>query len=224
MRADRGAAPDAPTAPSGAGPRTSTGTAVGSVQRHRLPRAERRAQLLAAADRVLTRDGPGASMQAIATEAGITKPILYRNFGDRDGLLRALAEQHTEGLLDELRATLTGPGDLRARTAAAVDAYLRLIEGRPAVYRFLTRGAAGEPDVSGTVDLFARRLGDELAGGMLHEPELAGLDAGRATSWGHAIVGLVRAAADVWLERRHVSREALGDQLVDLLWGRLPVR
>ena len=33
-------------------------------------------------------------MNVIAAEAGITKPILYRHFGDKGGLYRALAERH----------------------------------------------------------------------------------------------------------------------------------
>ncbi|MGH2819151.1 MAG: helix-turn-helix domain-containing protein, partial [Actinomycetota bacterium] len=45
--------------------------------------------LLDAADNVVRRDGPEASMQKIAAEAGITKPILYRQFGDKGGLYRA---------------------------------------------------------------------------------------------------------------------------------------
>jgi AcrR family transcriptional regulator len=51
----------------------------------------RREALLNAALAVITRDGPAASMDAMAAEAGITKPILYRHFGDRDGLIAAVA-------------------------------------------------------------------------------------------------------------------------------------
>ena len=67
------------------------------------------AELLEAADRVVLRDGPGASMNAIAAEAGITKPILYRHFGDKGGLYRALAVRHTDALLAALRAALDAP-------------------------------------------------------------------------------------------------------------------
>ena len=56
-------------------------------------RDARRESLLAAADLVVQRDGPSASMSAIAAEAGITKPILYRHFGDKSGLYAALAER-----------------------------------------------------------------------------------------------------------------------------------
>ena len=92
---------------------------------------ERRASLLAAADRVVQRDGPAASMNVIAAEAGITKPILYRHFGDKGGLYRALAARHIDELLGRLRAALVTRGGLAARTRATVDAYLTAIEEPP---------------------------------------------------------------------------------------------
>ena len=69
----------------------------------------RRRELLEAADRVVLRDGPEASMNAIAAEAGITKPILYRHFGDKSGLYRALAKRHTDALLDTCAPPWTPP-------------------------------------------------------------------------------------------------------------------
>src|SRR6185503_13694774 len=84
----------------------------------------RRAQLLDAADRAIQRDGPDVSMAAIAAEAGVTKPIVYRHFGDKAGLYRALAERHTDELLASIRTALTSPAGLRARAEGAVDAYL----------------------------------------------------------------------------------------------------
>ena len=97
----------------------------------------RRGQLLAAADRVVQRQGSAASMNLIAAEAGITKPILYRHFGDKGGLYRALAERHIDWLLDRLRTALLTRGGLRARTNATIDAYLASVEEQPQVYRFL---------------------------------------------------------------------------------------
>src|SRR5690242_7488416 len=95
----------------------------------------RRRELLEAADRVVLRDGPQASMNAIAAEAGITKPILYRHFGDKGGLYAALAKRHTDALLDSLRAALDAPADRRERVEATLDTYLAAIEARPHVYR-----------------------------------------------------------------------------------------
>jgi AcrR family transcriptional regulator len=181
--------------------------------------ADRRGQLLAAADRVVQRDGSAASMNVIAAEAGITKPILYRHFGDKGGLYRALAERHIDQLLDRLRAALLTRGGLRARTFATVDAYLASVEEQPQVYRFLMeRAAVEEPGVRGQVVGFVRRFGDELAVGISNEPELADIDPQRAAVWAHAIAGMVQATGDWWLDHPEVSRETVVDEVVAMLW------
>src|SRR5438874_6866027 len=114
------------------------------AERRRQPAADKHAQLLDAADRVVRREGSAASMNLIAAEAGITKPILYRHFGDKGGLYRALAARHIDRLLARLRAALLTRGGLTARTRATVDAYLAAVEEQPQVYRFLMERAAME--------------------------------------------------------------------------------
>ena len=181
--------------------------------------SDRREQLLAAADRVVQRDGSAASMNVIAAEAGITKPILYRHFGDKGGLYRALAERYIEMLLERLRAALLTRGGLRARTYATVEAYLAAVEEQPQVYRFLLeRAAVEEPGVRGQVVGFVRRFGDELAIGIGNEPELGEVDPQRAIVWAHAIAGMVQATGDWWLGHPEVPRSAVVEQLVALLW------
>jgi AcrR family transcriptional regulator len=180
---------------------------------------DRRAQLLAAADRAVQREGSAASMNVIAAEAGITKPILYRHFGDKGGLYRALAERHIDSLLERLRTALLTRGGLRARTQATVEAYLASVEEQPQIYRFLVERAAAEvPDVRGQVVGFVRRFGDELAAGIASEPELAGIDPQRAVIWAHAIAGMVQSTGDWWLDHPEVPRAQVVDQLVALLW------
>jgi AcrR family transcriptional regulator len=179
----------------------------------------KRAQLLDAADRVVQRDGSAASMNVIAAEAGITKPILYRHFGDKGGLYRALADRHTEDLLVRLRAALGTRGGLRARTHATVDAYLAAVEEQPQVYRFLIeRAAVEEPDVRGHVRGFVRHFGNELAAGIAGEPELDGVGQARAVIWAHAIAGMVQAAGDWWLDHQEVPRADVVTEVTALIW------
>ncbi len=189
--------------------------------------AARRQRLLDAADTVVGREGPGASMSTIAAEAGITKPILYRVFGDKGGLYRALAERHTATLLDRLREALLAPGTLRERTTRTVDAYLRLVESAPATYRFLMTGeAAAEPGVQGSVAVFLRRFGEVLAAGIRHELGLVADDPDPVPAvWAHGIVGMVQAAGDWWLDHPgDLDRASLTAQLTDLLFGGFPAR
>jgi hypothetical protein len=48
--------------------------------------------------------------------------------------------------------------------------------------------------------------------------EAAALDTSVAEPWGHALVGMVQAAASWWAEHRGVPRTRLVEQLVTLLW------
>ncbi|MDI3418262.1 TetR family transcriptional regulator [Streptomyces luteolus] len=190
--------------------------------------AERRKrELLEAADRVVLRDGPGASMNAIAAEAGITKPILYRHFGDKGGLYAALAKRHTDALLASLRAALDAPSERRARVESTLDTYLAAIEGAPQVYRFLMHPAEsaspGEQgfDVGRHSAPLLRRLGEELAQVIAERVDLGSDSERLARVWGHGIVGMMHAAGDWWLGERPCSRAELVRDLADLLWGRL---
>ncbi|MFI2412688.1 TetR family transcriptional regulator [Streptomyces sp. NPDC018947] len=191
----------------------------------------RRRELLEAADRVVLRDGPQASMNAIAAEAGITKPILYRHFGDKSGLYAALAQRHTDALLDSLRTALDAPADRRKRVEATLDTYLAAIEARPQVYRFLMHPAEGTTaagdqaeqgfDVGKHSAPLLRRMGEEL-GKVIEERLDMGPGSERlARVWGHGIVGMMHAAGDWWLGERPCSREELVTSLAELLWGRL---
>ena len=76
-------------------------------------RPDRRPVLLEAAATAIRRHGPGASMTQIAAQAGVTKPILYRHFRDRDGLVHALAERFAGDLMGELQAALQSDAEPR---------------------------------------------------------------------------------------------------------------
>ena len=165
--------------------------------------------------------GGQLSVAAIAARAGVTKPVLYRHFGDKAGLYRALAELHIEQLLADLRKALATRGGVRARVSATVDAYLAAIERRPDVYRFVVhQAAAEEPAVAGYVALVQSRLAAELAGGLrLQLGDRA--SALRVNAWAHAIVGLVRSAGEWWLQQPDVARHDLVTELTELLSGEL---
>ncbi|EPH46837.1 TetR family transcriptional regulator [Streptomyces aurantiacus] len=192
---------------------------------------QRRRELLEAADRVVLREGPGASMNAIAAEAGITKPILYRHFGDKGGLYAALAKRHTDALLASLRAALDAPAERRERVESTLDTYLAAIEARPQVYRFLMHpseaGPTGDQSGEGGFDVglhsvpLLRRLGEELAEVIEERVDLGPESTQLARVWGHGIVGMMHAAGDWWLGERPCSRAELVRSLADLLWGRL---
>ena len=185
--------------------------------------ADRRSELLDAADRVVRRDGPRASMNAIAAEAGITKPILYRHFGDKTGLYRALADRHTAGLLASVRATLALQLDRRDQVEAVIETYLAAIEAQPQVYRFLTHPDPADDGLSpgGPLAPALQEIAAELTASMRERVDLGPDSAVIAAAWGQAMTGMVLAAGDWWLDTRPFPRERMVQTLADLLWGRL---
>ncbi|MFI0352184.1 TetR family transcriptional regulator [Actinomadura sp. 9N407] len=197
---------------------TATGAARAGSRRD----PDRRRALLEAADRVIQREGPEASMAAIAAEARISKPILYRHFGDKSGLYQALAERHTRRLVEGIRAEFSGAGSARARVRATIDTYLALISADLNLYRFLMHRASAEDAATHSVmSTMSRGVSRELAEVMIAENERA--DRTRAFVWGHAVVGMVQSAGDWWLDHAgEVPREAVVDALADLILAGLP--
>nr|WP_233515540.1 TetR family transcriptional regulator [Marinitenerispora sediminis] len=196
---------------SGPAPRTAAASGRG-----RDP--HRRRAILAAADQVIRRDGPDAPMSAIAAAAGISKPILYRHFGDKSGLYRALAERHVDALMARVRAEFHGPADLRGRARAAVDAYLGMVQRNLNLYRFLVhRATAEDPRTRGDLGLMVRRLGEELADLLTAEGRAGGPVRARITA--HAVIGMVQAAGEWWLEHPEVDRATVVEDLTCAVVG-----
>ncbi|MBI2706518.1 MAG: TetR/AcrR family transcriptional regulator [Actinobacteria bacterium] len=177
-------------------------------------RDKRRQAMQAAAVELVRRDGPMVSMEQIAAECGVTKPIIYRHFGDRDGLLMEMAERFVDELVDEVSPALfrddAAPIEL---LTATMDAYLGLIERDTNLYRFLSTHAGTDRR-----DLFASMVAEQIA--VVVERRLAerGLDTAPARAWAYGLVGMVQFAGDWWISEPSAPRGDVVRQLTTLLW------
>jgi AcrR family transcriptional regulator len=94
--------------------------------------AENRRRVLAAACKLFSEQGAAnVSMEAVACAAGVGKGTLFRRFGDRASLARAVISEHETQLQDELirGAPPLGPGaPARERLEAFGRAYLEFLE------------------------------------------------------------------------------------------------
>ncbi len=157
-------------------------------------------------------------MSAIAAEAGISKPILYRHFGDKSGLYRALAERHVDPLIERVRSELHAGDGLKRRARATVGAYLQMIGRNLNLYRFLMdRATAEDPRTRGDLSLVVRRLGEELADTLIDEGYIE--EPVRAQLVAHAVVGMVQAAGEWWLEHPEVGADEVIEDLADAVVG-----
>jgi AcrR family transcriptional regulator len=182
-----------------------------------LRREARRRQFLDAAVEVIRAEGPGASMEQVAAKVGITKPVVYRYFGDRNGMYRAVAERYCGELRNQFRAAMSTTSDLRSVVVVAVDAYLELVERDPQVHRFLVQPQPGRREPP-AVTPFTEHVAAEVVEALRLRLQAAALDPEVAEPWGHALVGMVQAAAGWWSDHRSLPRTRLVEHLVTLLW------
>lgn len=182
-----------------------------------LRREARRRQFLDAAVEVIRAEGPGASMEQVAAKIGITKPVVYRYFGDRNGMYRAVAERYCGELRNKFRAAMSTTSDLRSVVVVAVDAYLELVERDPQVHRFLVQPQPGRGDPPALTP-FTEHVAAEVVAALRLRLQAAALDPEVAEPWGHALVGMVQAAAGWWSDHRSLPRTRLVEHLVTLLW------
>ncbi len=162
-------------------------------------------------------------MDEVAARAGTSKTVVYRHFTDRTELYVAVCARVAEVLVGQVRTAMDRADGPRAQAAAGIEAYLRLIEHDPEVYRFVVhRPLVDRPlDADPVADLVSL-IGDQAAAAIAAQLRSTGSDTTAATPWGHGIVGLVRAAADNWLARPSaMTRAELAAHLTDLAWAGL---
>ena len=115
----------------------------------RMSAQERREQLLDATKRVVAEHGfHGASIESVAREAGITRPIVYGHFQDLGGLLEALIERESARALGQLADVLPrdlGAGDPGEALLVALRGYLEAVRADPDTWRLVLMPSEGAP-------------------------------------------------------------------------------
>ena len=114
---------------------------LGTGSTRRLPRAQRREQILAAATTAFARNGFAATgLDDIAAEAGITKVLLYRHFDTKADLYQAALDRFCAVLGDHITEPHGG------FTGATIDGLLKAAVTEPDGFRLLFAHAAREPE------------------------------------------------------------------------------
>lgn len=115
----------------------------------RMSSDQRREQLLDATKAVAARDGFHAvSIEAVARQAGITRPIVYGHFRDLSRLLEALVDRESARALGQLAEVLAPQLDLpdpSERMVQAMRAYLETVSADPDTWRLVLMPTEGAP-------------------------------------------------------------------------------
>ena len=119
-----------------------------AAARTRLPRAEREQQALAAARARFAEHGYAAvTMDVVAADMGVTKPLLYTYFGNKDGLFLACLAPAAEALEHTVREAVRGADGPADALERGVHAFFGFVDRERDAWRMLfdeTRPANGE--------------------------------------------------------------------------------
>src|SRR5260221_3975422 len=100
---------------------------------------ERREQLLDIGRRLFAERGlDGTSIEEIAAQAGVSKPVVYEHFGGKEGLYAVVVDREVDRFLSMATEGLQGEDTMEKVEAAAV-ALLRYIEDNSDGFRILVR-------------------------------------------------------------------------------------
>jgi AcrR family transcriptional regulator len=153
-------------------------------------------KLLGAATRVFAREGYGrATVDAVAAEAGSTKPTLYARFGSKAELYRAAVEREMQVFTEQLFSAYVEARDepVRVLIDRAVHAWFDYADQHPDGFRLLLAPTDADP-ASGLFEQMRDRVTDRVT--ELITGALARIDVDDAPGAGLAAAMIVGACVD----------------------------
>lgn len=187
-------------------------------EKARLPRDERRAQLLAAALEVFTAAGyHSAAMDEIADRAGVSKPVLYQHFPSKLDLYLAVLDTHIDSLVFAIQRAIASTPDNSTRVQATISAYFDFIEAEGEAFRLLFES---DMNVEPSVRERLNRMSYDCAAAVSAVISLdTGLPQEAAMLLGVGLIGSAQVTARHWLERdSKLTREQAQQLVTNIIW------
>ena len=184
----------------------------------RLPRDERRAQLLIAALEVFTVAGyHSAAMDEIADRANVSKPVLYQHFPSKLDLYLAVLDMHIDSLVFAIQKAIASNRENSSRVAATVEAYFGFIDSEGEAFRLLFESDMSlEPQVRERLN----RMTYDCAAAVSAVISIdTGLGKEESMMLAVGIIGTVQTAARHWLDRDgKIDRKRATELVMTLIW------
>jgi AcrR family transcriptional regulator len=190
---------------------------MGERTQRRLTAAARRAQLIDVGRAVFAKRGYDAtSVEEIADQAKVSKPIVYEHFGGKEGLYAVVVDREMEYVVRRI-AEAIATGLPRERVERAALAFLQYVKDHPDGFAVLAHGAPAATATGGMSSLLndvAERVGDVFAGALKD----AGYDPKAAPIYAHALIGMVTSVGQWWTETRKPGVEEVANHIAALAW------
>lgn len=182
-----------------------------AVARIRLPRAEREQQALAAARARFAEHGYAAvTMDEVAADVGVTKPLLYTYFGNKDGLFLACLAPAAQALEATVAEAIDGAAGGADALHRGVHAFFGFVERERDAWRMLfDETLPADGDIASFVAAQRRRL-TTLVADCAHSSH-------DAEPLAAALLGACEAMARWWLRHGTLPAASAADLLIRTL-------
>jgi AcrR family transcriptional regulator len=188
----------------------------------RLPRAERRLQLVDVARGVFAERGfEATALEEVAERAGISRPILYSHFGDKQGLFEAVVDAEIARVRAVVTESLAEPGPPRELVERGLRAFFAYVRDHPDGHAVLTRDAplhVSDQGLGVMLDGLAGRISEVIAAGIASLGlELPGTSP--APIYANALIGIGAHVGRWWREHPEVSLDEITRHATALVWS-----
>ena len=181
---------------------------------------ERREQLIRVGRSLFADKGYEAvTVEEVAAEAGVSKPVVYEHFGGKEGLYAVVVDREMTDLLSRIQAALV-PNEPKLMLQSVVLAWLDYISGETEGFRVLVRDSA--PGIAeGSFASLLRDVAERVAGRLADEFDRRGYNPKQAEMYAQMLVGMVTSTGIWWVDVRKPKRDELAAHLVNLAWNGL---
>ena len=181
---------------------------------------ERREQLLDIGRRLFAERGlEGTSIEEIAAQADVSKPVVYEHFGGKEGLYAVVVDREVERFLALATRLLEGDDTMEKFEVAAVE-LLRYIQDNADGFRILVRDSnpsSGSGTFASLISDIASQV-EYILGDYLRD---RGYDPKFAPVYAQMLVGMVAFTGQWWLDARKPNLEQVAAHLMNLAWNGL---
>ena len=161
----------------------------------------------------------GTSIEEIAAQAGVSKPVVYEHFGGKEGLYAVVVDREVERLTTMTTVLFEGAHSRPKFEAAAVK-LLRYIEDNADGFRILVRDLTPARAAARS----ARCCPTSPARWSTSWPTSSSPAAGTpklAPMYSQMLVGMVAFTGQWWLDARKPKLEQVAANMIDLAWNGL---
>lgn len=188
-----------------------------SAKTKRIPRAIREQQMLDSAIRVFADLGyRSASMDTIARDANISKPMLYLYYGSKEELFSACVARESGRLIEGLTSAATGSDGPRDSLESVVQAFLEFVDANADSWTVVYRQAMAEPVFRDEVEKTRSVLVD-LTADLLAQNSVESRSRKVLQVVATALVGAGEAVANQ-IAAHSIPTEVAAGVVVDLAW------